>query len=265
MNPARSDRAERHVFAALPELEAVPRRGLALTLAGVPRAGVASELGLAGAELSDVLASARKSLRRTRAELPSAGRCERAERALSDRLDGAVSAMDERFLDAHLARCARCGTHSAELDVALEELRAELAAPAKPVEEPPPARLRVVPLPPLLPRAPDPEPEPVPEPVTHIDVAPPFAPAQPAPDRPTFVEEPEPVVADTTAPTPARHTPARHERIRAALPVAVAVLIAIGLIAAAIALLGYKHDDNAQAPWNAPNAPIIQPPPISAQ
>ena len=255
MDPARSDRAERRVFATLPDLEAVPRRGLALTLAAVPRAGVASELGLAGAELSDVLASARKSLRRTRAELPSAGRCERAERALSDRLDGVVSSMDERFLDAHLGRCARCRTHSAELDTALEELRAELAAPVKPVVEPTPARLRVVPPPPQLPPA---TPGTVPT-VARVDVPPPFAPAHPAPSSPTLVQEAV-VVAASPAPTPVHHS-----RIRAALPIAVAVLIAIGLIAAAIALLGYKHDDNAQAPWNAPNAPNIQPPPLSAQ
>src|SRR5689334_17822145 len=108
MDPAR-------VLAALPELDAVSRRGLALTLAGVPRAGVASELGLAGGELSDVLAKARKALRRTRAQLPSGGRCERAERALSDLLDGATSAMDERFLVVHQARCARCRTHATEL------------------------------------------------------------------------------------------------------------------------------------------------------
>ena len=60
--------------------------------------------------------------------------------------------------------------------------------------------------------------------------------------------------------------PARHDRdrIRAALPVAVAVLIAIGLVAAAIALFGY-HNDNVQAPWNAPNAPVVNPPPIGDQ
>src|SRR3954447_11366430 len=70
MDPARSaavrDRAERVVFEALPELDAVPRRALALVLADVPRTGVASEIGLAGAELSAVLAVARKSLRRRR-------------------------------------------------------------------------------------------------------------------------------------------------------------------------------------------------------
>jgi hypothetical protein len=251
MDPVHGDGAEQHVFAALPDLDAIPRRGLALTLAGVPRAGIASELGLAGAELSAVLATARKSLRRTRAELPSGGRCERAERALSDRLDGATSAMDERFLEAHLTRCARCRTHELELAAALEELRAELAAQAKPVEAPPPrAHLRVVPPRPLLP-----------------------APAPPEPQAPTVVEEPEPVVASHPAPTPPATpgtvppvAPARRDRdrIRAALPVAVAVLIAIGLVAAAIALFGY-HNDNVQAPWNAPNAPVVNPPPIGDQ
>lgn len=222
MDPAR-------VLAALPELDAVSRRALALTLAGVPRAGVASELGLAGGELSDVLAKARKALRRTRAELPSAGRCERAERALSDLLDGATSSMDERFLVVHQARCARCRTHAAELDAATVALQAQLA------ERP---RLRLVP----------------PE-IERIDVQPPSAPAHPAPASPTLVEE------AVVAPTPAPH----QSRARAALPIAVAALIAIGLIAAAIALLGYRHDDNNTAPWNAPNAPVVQPAPISAQ
>src|SRR3954471_1944451 len=198
MDPAHGDGAEQHVFAALPDLDAIPRRGLALTLAGVPRAGIASELGLAGAELSAVLATARKALRRTRAELPSGGRCERAERALSDRLDGATSAMDERFLEAHLTRCARCRTHELELTGALEELRAELAAQAKRVEEPPRAHLRIVPPRPLLPAA-----------------------AQPEPEPPTVVGEPEPVVP-TPPPPPPPATPgtvppvalARRDRIR---------------------------------------------------
>jgi len=248
MDAAHGDRAEQHVFAALPDLAAIPRRGLALTLSGVPRAGVASELGLAGAELSAVLATARKALRRTRAQLPSGGRCERAELVLSDRLDGAASAMDERFLDAHLARCARCRTHEHELSTALEELCVELVAEAKPVEEPSRAHLRVVPARPLLPE-----------------------PAPPEPEPPTFVQELEPIVASQPAPTPPATpgtvptvAPARHQRIRAALPIAVAVLIAIGLVAAAIALFGY-HGDNARAPWNAPNAPVVNPPSLSAQ
>src|SRR5439155_10619687 len=149
MDPARSaaarDRAERVVFDALPELDAVPRRALALAvLAEVPRAGIASEIGLAGTELSAALARARKALRRTRAELGSGGRCERAERALSDRLDGALAPLEERFLDAHLARCARCRMHEGELAAALEELRAGFAAPAEtPAVEAAPPRARL--------------------------------------------------------------------------------------------------------------------------
>src|SRR5881392_2893152 len=81
MDPARAaaqrDRAEKAVFDALPQLAAVPRRALALAvLAEVPRAGIASGIGLAGSELSAALATGRKALRRTRAELPSGGRCE---------------------------------------------------------------------------------------------------------------------------------------------------------------------------------------------
>jgi hypothetical protein len=226
-----ADHAERHLFAELPELDAIPRRGLALTLAGVPRAGIASELGLSGAALSAVLAVSRKAVRRTRVELASGGRCERAERALSDRLDAAASEMDKRFLDAHLARCSRCRIHGAELTAALKELQAGLAEDAEPVQEPPKARLRVVPPAPQLPRAPQP-PSPREHPPTRI--------AAPA--------------------------PARHQRIRAALPVAVAVLIAVGLVAAAIALLSaFGGDGSVRAPWDAPDAPVVHPAPISGQ
>jgi anti-sigma factor RsiW len=274
MDPAPSDRAERHLFAALPELDAVPRRGLALALAGVPRAGIASELGLSGAALSAELAAGRKAVRRTRVELGSGGRCERAERALSDRLDGVLSELDARFLDAHLARCSRCRTHEAELNAALDELRAGFAevepepeaeppaveaAPEPPAVEPAPprARLRVVPSPPLLP--------PAPEPPTLE------APADPAPlppaEPPAEVEPPaaEPPAAELDRPRPAA-TVARHQRIRAALPVAVAVLVAVGLVAAAIALLSaFGADENVRAPWDGPDAPVVHPAPISGQ
>jgi anti-sigma factor RsiW len=283
MDPAPSDRAERHLFAALPELDAVPRRGLALALAGVPRAGIASELGLSGAALSAELAAGRKAVRRTRVELGSGGRCERAERALSDRLDGVLSELDARFLDAHLARCSRCRTHEAELNAALDELRAGFAepepepeaeppaveaAPEPPAVEagpeppavepaPPRARLRVVPSPPLLP--------PAPEPPTLE------APADPAPlppaEPPAEVEPPaaEPPAAELDRPRPAAAV-ARHQRIRAALPVAVAVLVAVGLVAAAIALLSaFGADENVRAPWDGPDAPVVHPAPISGQ
>jgi hypothetical protein len=256
---AARDRAERHVFEALPELDAVPRRVLALaTLTEVPRAGIASEVGLGGRELSAALAHARKALRRSRSELGSGGRCERAERALSDRLDSAPAPLEERFLDAHLARCARCRTHEAELAAAVQDLRAGFAAAPEPVappaeeSEPARGRLRVVPPAPLLPRAPEP---PALEPAA-------LEPAPAAARLPTLVEEPEPVVAEIQRPTPPTH-----QRIRAALPVAVAVLIAVGLVAAAIALLSAfgGTDKNARAPWDRPGAPVVHPAPISGQ
>jgi hypothetical protein len=310
---AARDRAERVVFEALPELDAVPRRALALAvLADVPRAGIASEVGLGGAELSTALAGARKALRRTRTELGSGGRCERAERAVSDRLDGVLSPMDERFLTAHLARCMRCRTHESELMTALGQLRATFAVPLEPVapaaEEPPPprARLRVVPPAPLLPPAPQPPaldaPEPPPEiaappepPAVEAAPGPPAVEAAPeppaveaAPEPPPIAPAPEPPVVEPPVaepplepaarepdPTPApaalparRHTAAvaRHQRIRAALPVAVAVLIAVGLVAAAIALLSaFGADTNVRAPWDGPDAPVVHPAPLSDQ
>jgi hypothetical protein len=237
MDPATADRTERATFAALPDLGAVPRRGLALALAGMPRTGIASELGLGGAELSAELAAGRKALRRTRAGLPSGGRCERAERALSDRLDGASAAMDERFLDAHLTRCARCRTHESELAAAVAQLRAHMTAPPALEHAPARARLRVVPPAPLLPPAPEPVALSAPEPPAEIAAA-----------------EAPPAAA------------ARHQRIRAALPVAVAVLIAVGLVAAAIALLSaFGADPNIRAPWDGPDAPVVHPAPISGQ
>jgi hypothetical protein len=310
MDPAPSDRAERHLFAALPELDAVPRRGLALALAGVPRAGIASELGLSGAALSAELAAGRKAVRRTRVELGSGGRCERAERALSDRLDGVLSELDARFLDAHLARCSRCRTHEAELNAALDQLRAGFAEPEPepeaeppaveavpeppavaagpeppPVEPAPPrARLRVVPVPPLLPPAPEPPaleapaaPAPLPHAEPPAEVEPPAAQppaAQPPAAQPPAEAEPpaaqppaeaEPPAAELARPRPAAAV-ARHQRIRAALPVAVAVLVAVGLVAAAIALLSaFGADENVRAPWDGPDAPVVHPAPISGQ
>ncbi len=278
---AARDRAERVVFEALPELDAVPRRALALAvLADVPRAGIASEVGLGGAELSTALAGARKALRRTRTELGSGGRCERAERAVSDRLDGVLSPMDERFLTAHLARCSRCRTHESELMTALGQLRATFAVPLEPAapaaEEPPPprARLRVVPPVPALPPAPEPpaldapeEPPEIaaPEPPPQI-VAPPEPPAVEPPLEPA-AREPAPTPAPTPLPAPRRSAAvARHQRIRAALPVAVAVLIAVGLVAAAIALLSaFGADPNVRAPWDGPDAPVVHPAPLNDQ
>jgi hypothetical protein len=77
--------------------------------------------------------------------------------------------------------------------------------------------------------------------------------------------EVEPPAAELDRPRPAAAV-ARHQRIRAALPVAVAVLVAVGLVAAAIALLSaFGADENVRAPWDGPDAPVVHPAPISGQ
>jgi hypothetical protein len=176
-------------------------------------------------------------------------------------------------------RCTRCREHEAELEIALEELRSAFAdtapveAPAeKPAVKKPRAQLRVVPAPPLLPAAP--EPPAIEEPAAVEELPPVEEPAAieapaaleplPPPDEPVPFPAPPPA-----PPLPVPLPPAamaRHQRIRAALPVAVAVLIAVGLIAAAIALLSRIGDDpGARAPWDAPNAPLVHPPPLNDQ
>jgi len=101
---------------ALPDLAPDARRALALVdLGSRPRAEAAGELGVSEPELSRLLAAARKALRRTVAQLPAGGWCERAERLISDRLDGALAAAGEARLDSHLLGCERCATHEQRL------------------------------------------------------------------------------------------------------------------------------------------------------
>lgn len=107
----------------LPVLPSSARRALALVaLVGVSRDQTARELGVSPVELSTLLASARKALRRTLEQLPSGGWCERAERLISDRLDGELSQLSARRLDAHLPGCERCQTHERRLVQAHGEL-----------------------------------------------------------------------------------------------------------------------------------------------
>jgi hypothetical protein len=104
------------VATTLPDLAADAQRALALVdLGAVSRAAAAAELGCSEAELSQLLAAGRKALRRNAAALPSGGWCERAERLISDRLDGALSPAGQRRLDAHMAGCERCATHERKL------------------------------------------------------------------------------------------------------------------------------------------------------
>jgi hypothetical protein len=120
--------------AAVPALEERERVALALVaLAGTPRPAVAMRLGVDAAELSKSLARARKQLRRTLAPLPGSGWCERAERLISDRLDGELAGSDEPRLDAHLRNCPRCVEHERRLVQATDALVASVApAPSAP-------------------------------------------------------------------------------------------------------------------------------------
>jgi hypothetical protein len=141
--------ALREVGAWLPALDPLAARALALVvLAEHPRSEVAVLLGVSEPELGELLAEARKELRRTVAGLGGSGWCERAERLISDRLDGALAGTDVRRLDVHLRNCARCVEHERRLVQATDALvlglggvprpPASVQTPAPLVEAPPP-------------------------------------------------------------------------------------------------------------------------------
>jgi hypothetical protein len=141
--------AAREVEAWLPTLEPETARALALVvLAELPRAEVAETLGLPEAELGSLLAAARKELRQTIVVLGGSGWCERAERLISDRLDGTLADRDARRLDVHLRNCTRCVEHERRLVHATDALIAGAgglgrspapAGEAPPLVEAPPA------------------------------------------------------------------------------------------------------------------------------
>jgi Putative zinc-finger len=123
----------------LPELRPEAQRALALVeLVERPRA----EVG----DVGPLLAEGRKALRRTVAQLPADGWCERAERLISDRLDGALSPAGEARLEAHLRGCERCEAHERGLAQAHDRLVIAYldAYPPAPSAAPPLAELRVV-------------------------------------------------------------------------------------------------------------------------
>ena len=126
------------VGAALPALDERDRTALALVaLAGTARPAVAMRLGIAEEELADSLARARKELRRTLAALPGSGWCERSERLISDRIDGALTERDDARLDVHLRNCPRCVEHERRLVQATDALLAGVVpAPGAPVAVP---------------------------------------------------------------------------------------------------------------------------------
>jgi Putative zinc-finger len=154
-----------HVGDRLPGLDEAALQALSLVdLVGRTRPEVCAETGIADAELADTLARARKALRRAAVPLPGSGWCERAERLLSDELDGALDEPGPRRLAAHLANCDRCVEHERrlwqardQLVISFEESRAPAPVPApeivdepdpEPVEVPDPEPLRLVEAPP---------------------------------------------------------------------------------------------------------------------
>lgn len=153
--------AERYVFTALPDAAVTARTAVALVeLLELNRERAAAAAPLDPEALAAALTAGRKALRRARRPLPSDGRCERAERWLSDRLDGALAATDATLLAVHLDRCPRCVEHDRVLEQARSALRAGFAAsrtvaPA-PVETSPSPKLVAVPAPrpPALPATP---------------------------------------------------------------------------------------------------------------
>lgn len=132
-----------HVVATLRDVDAQAAEALALVaLVGRSRADTAAQLGVEPAELADLLTRARKALRRTLEPLPADGWCERAERLISDRLDGELTPRGGARLDAHLRSCERCVTHERRLIQAHNELIHGVAAPLP--DALPPPELRVV-------------------------------------------------------------------------------------------------------------------------
>ena len=148
--PVNTVHALAQVERALPDLVPEARRALALVGLGLrPRAEAAGELGVSAPELSRLLAVARKALRRTVAQLPAGGWCERAERLISDRMDGTLAPAGEARLDSHLLGCERCAIHEQRLvqahDLLVEAyLETHPPKPALATAAAPVAELRVV-------------------------------------------------------------------------------------------------------------------------
>jgi hypothetical protein len=140
-----------HVRASLPALDDAAARALALIeIAGRTREAAGREAGLGRDDLSGALYRARKELRRSMFPLSASGWCERAERLLSDRIDGELEPPGPARLDVHLRNCERCVEHERRLAQTRDRLvRAFIEAHpeaegAGPAERPRAAELRVI-------------------------------------------------------------------------------------------------------------------------
>jgi hypothetical protein len=134
-----------HVEATLPAVDEAARQALALVdLVGRTRPEVVAETDVGEQDLAEALARARKALRRASIPLPGSGWCERAERLLSDELDGVLEDPGPRRLAAHLANCERCVEHERrlwqardQLVITFEESRAPRAVPEPAIADEP--------------------------------------------------------------------------------------------------------------------------------
>jgi hypothetical protein len=217
-----------HVEGTLPGLDDAARQALSLVdLVGRTRPEVCAETGAAEAELADALARARKALRRAAFPLPGSGWCERAERLLSDELDGALADPGPRRLAAHLANCDRCVEHERRLWQARDQLVVSFEAAHAPEPEPEPEI------------ADEPDHEPVEVPETELRLVEVPAPEIPVPTEPEPAG-PEPAEPEPAGPEPAEPLPAAADssfsltRLAWAASMAVAVLLAIVSLALTI-------------------------------
>jgi hypothetical protein len=202
--------AVRHAASVLPAAAERDRVALGLVvLAGHPRGEVAGRLGLTDDGLALVLAGARKELRRTVAALPGSGWCERAERLISDRLDGALAAPSQARLDVHLRNCPRCVEHERRLVQAIDALVASVVPAPGP-----------------------PELAPVPEPA----VEPPSA--QPHAVEPEQRETPGPAPESAPTGAPQRQRPLRQVAIALSWQALLAIAIVLALASLALAVAG---------------------------
>jgi hypothetical protein len=156
--PVEPSDAIAHVESILPSLDAPARKALALVeIVGRSREEAAVSIATDGEEAAAAaLARARTALRRSMFPLPGSGWCERAERLISDRLDGELEPPGPGRLDAHLRNCARCVEHERRLAQATDALvrgfveaypaRAPVRAAPEAEDVPPGAEAEDVPL-----------------------------------------------------------------------------------------------------------------------
>src|SRR3954453_5781607 len=150
VGPVDPSEALAHVTAALPDLSEDAARALSLIeIAGRTRDTAVDEMESSADALAELLYDARKALRRSAFPLSASGWCERAERLLSDRVDGVLVPPGPARLDVHLRNCERCVEHERRLSQAREKLVREFieahpeSAGAGPADRPV-AALRVV-------------------------------------------------------------------------------------------------------------------------